>query len=67
MVTAAAPRVPRELLDQLAAGGRMVIPIGSRWEQDLLYVLKQKEGFTAKNLTPCRFVPLIGEEAWSEE
>lgn len=67
MVTAAAPRVPQELLDQLAMGGRMVIPVGSRWEQDLLYVLKHEEGFTAKNLTPCRFVPLIGEGAWSEE
>ncbi len=67
MVTAAAPRVPLELLDQLTVGGRMVIPVGSRWEQDLLYVLRQKEGFTAKNLTPCRFVPLVGEGAWGEE
>ncbi|MBE0414968.1 MAG: protein-L-isoaspartate(D-aspartate) O-methyltransferase [Dehalococcoidia bacterium] len=67
MVTAAAPRVPKELIDQLVIGGRLVIPVGSRWEQDLLQVIKQKEGYTAKNLTPCRFVPLIGEEAWSEE
>jgi len=67
MVTAAAPRIPQELLDQLAVGGRLVIPVGSRWEQDLLQVTKQEEGFTAKNLTPCRFVPLIGEEAWNEE
>lgn len=67
MVTAAAPRIPQELLDQLAVGGRLVIPVGSRWEQDLLQVTKQKEGFTVKNLTPCRFVPLIGEEAWDEE
>jgi len=67
MVTAAAPRIPQELLDQLAVGGRLVIPVGSRWEQDLLQVTKQKEEFTVKNLTPCRFVPLIGEEAWNEE
>lgn len=67
MVTAAAPRIPQELLDQLAVGGRLVIPVGSRWEQDLLQVTTQKEGFTVKNLTPCRFVPLIGEEAWNEE
>jgi len=67
MVTAAAPRIPQELLDQLAVGGHLVIPVGSRWEQDLLQVTKQKEGFTVKNLTPCRFVPLIGEEAWDEE
>ena len=67
MVTAAAPKIPQELLDQLAVGGRLVIPVGSRWEQELLQVTKQKEGFTVKNLTPCRFVPLIGEEAWNEE
>lgn len=67
MVTAAAPRIPQELLDQLAVGGRLVIPVGSRWEQDLLQVTKQKEEFTVKNLTPCRFVPLIGEGAWNEE
>ena len=67
MVTAAAPKIPQELLDQLAVGGRLVIPVGSRWEQDLLQVTKQEEGFTTNNLTPCRFVPLIGEEAWNEE
>lgn len=67
MVTAAAPRIPQELLNQLVVGGRLVIPVGSRWEQDLLQVRKQKKGVTVTNLTPCRFVPLIGEEAWSEE
>lgn len=67
MVTAGAPRIPQELIDQLTVGGRLVIPVGSHWEQDLLQVVKQKEGFTAKNLTPCRFVPLIGEHAWREE
>lgn len=67
MVTAAAPSIPKELIDQLVIGGRLVIPVGSRWEQDLLQVIKQEQGFTVKNLTPCRFVPLIGEEAWSEE
>ncbi|MFQ5925519.1 MAG: protein-L-isoaspartate(D-aspartate) O-methyltransferase [Dehalococcoidia bacterium] len=67
MVTAAAPSIPRELLGQLSVGGRLVIPVGSRWEQDLLQVIKQKEGFTVKTLTPCRFVPLVGEEAWNEE
>jgi protein-L-isoaspartate(D-aspartate) O-methyltransferase len=67
MVTAAAPRIPKELINQLVVGGRLVIPVGSRWEQDLLQVIKKKEGMTIKNLTPCRFVPLIGEEAWSEE
>lgn len=67
MVTAGAPRIPQELVDQLTMGGRLVIPVGSHWEQDLLQVIKQEDGFTAKNLTPCRFVPLIGEQAWIEE
>jgi protein-L-isoaspartate(D-aspartate) O-methyltransferase len=67
MVTAAAPRIPQGLVDQLIMGGRLVIPVGSRWEQDLLQVIRWGEGMTVKNLTHCRFVPLIGEEAWSEE
>jgi protein-L-isoaspartate(D-aspartate) O-methyltransferase len=67
MVTAAAPRIPQGLVDQLIMGGRLVIPVGSRWEQDLLQVIRRGEGMTVKNLTHCRFVPLIGEEAWSEE
>ena len=67
MVTAAAPRIPKELIRQLAVNGRLVIPVGSRWEQDLLQVRKQEKGMSITNLTPCRFVPLIGEEAWSEE
>lgn len=67
VVTAAAPRIPQGLLDQLAIGGRLVIPVGSRWEQDLLQVIRQKEEMTVKNLTHCRFVPLIGEDAWSED
>ena len=67
MVTAAAPGIPQGLLDQLIVGGRLVIPVGSRWEQDLLQVIKQKERTTVSNLTPCRFVPLIGDEAWNEE
>jgi len=67
IVTAAAPRVPQELLSQLVVNGLMVIPVGSLWDQDLLQVRKQEEGLAITHLTPCRFVPLIGEEAWSEE
>ena len=67
MVTAAAPRIPQELINQLAVNGRMVIPVGSRWDQDLLQVRRQEKGISITNLTPCRFVPLIGEEAWGEE
>jgi len=67
IVTAAAPRVPQELLDQLAFGGRMVIPVGPRWEQELIKIVKQKEGLITQNLGGCRFVPLIGEGAWEED
>lgn len=61
VVTAAAPDVPAPLFDQLADGGIMVIPVGGRWEQELLRV--RKEGRTARKeyLGGCRFVPLVGE------
>lgn len=67
IVTAAAPKIPQTLVDQLIVGGRLVIPVGSRWEQDLQQVIRRDEGVTVKSLTRCRFVPLIGEEAWDEE
>jgi protein-L-isoaspartate(D-aspartate) O-methyltransferase len=67
MVTAGAPKVPQVLLDQLAVDGRLVIPVGSRFEQDLMQVIKRKEGVVSTNLGACCFVPLIGEGAWDEE
>jgi len=67
MVTAGAPKVPQVLLDQLAVDGRLVIPVGSRFEQELIQVIKRKEGLVSTNLGACRFVPLIGEGAWDEE
>ena len=67
IVTAGAPKVPQVLLDQLAVDGRLVIPVGSRFEQDLMQVIKRKEGVVSANLGACRFVPLIGEGAWDEE
>lgn len=67
IVTAGAPKVPQELLDQLAASGRLVVPVGSRYEQELLKVIKRNHEIITQNLGPCRWVPLVGEEAWSEE
>ena len=64
IVTAGSPRVPERLLKQLASGGRLVVPIGSRWEQELLQITKNKSGNVINKLGGCRFVPLIGEEAW---
>ena len=66
LVTAAAPKVPQALLDQLKVGGRLVIPVGARWEQNLLQVVKREGGTEVNHLTGCRFVPLIGEDAWEE-
>ena len=67
IVTAASPRLPPPLIEQMAPWGRMVIPIGTLKEQDLTRVLRTDEGHTINMLGPCRFVPLIGEGAWPEE
>jgi protein-L-isoaspartate(D-aspartate) O-methyltransferase len=67
VVSAGAPKVPKELLDQLAFGGRLVIPVGPRYEQNLLKVVRKEHETTIEDLGPCRWVPLIGDAAWSEE
>jgi protein-L-isoaspartate(D-aspartate) O-methyltransferase len=67
IATAAAPNVPEELLEQLAIGGRMVIPVGSRYVQELCKVTKQMNRNKIENLGSCRFVSLIGRGAWEEE
>ena len=51
----------------MALGCRMVIPVGSRRAQQLMKVLRTPEGYTARSLGPCRFVPLIGRGGWKEE
>ena len=67
IVTAGAPNVPQQLLDQLDIGGRLVVPVGSPFEQDLIKVVKRKGRLVSTNLGPCRFVPLIGEGGWQKE
>ena len=66
IVTAGAPRVPQELLDQLVDGGRLVIPVGSRYEQQLLKVTRKGGRTRTQDLGGCRFVPLIAKGAWEE-
>lgn len=68
MVTAGAPTIPKPLVDQLAPGGRLVIPVGNRFTQELLKLYKDESGkiYTA-NLGGCRFVKLIGEHGWNDE
>jgi protein-L-isoaspartate(D-aspartate) O-methyltransferase len=67
IVTAGAPEIPQSLIDQLAMGGRMVVPAGSRRDQQLVRVTKTEAGVTLERLGECRFVPLIGgKEGWPE-
>jgi len=67
LVTAGAPRVPEELVRQLGVGGRLVIPVGKRHAQQLLSVRREKQGTRVTRHGQCRFVPLIGDDAWPEE
>lgn len=66
LVTAGAPCVPPDLLAQLAIGGRLVIPVGSRYMQELCRVTKRWRKNVTENLGGCLFVPLVGKGAWEE-
>ena len=67
IVGAGAPKLPTELVEQLEIGGRLVVPVGSRQEQQLIKVVRTHDGFSVDTLGGCRFVPLIGEGAWPGE
>ncbi len=66
LVSAASPDVPQPLLDQLAEGGRLIVPVGGREEQKLLMVTRAGTTFTRAELAPVRFVPLVGDYGWAE-
>jgi protein-L-isoaspartate(D-aspartate) O-methyltransferase len=66
LVTAGAPRVPEALRQQLAEGGRLVLPVGSRDGQMLERWTRRGDDFHRERIAPVAFVPLIGEEGWSE-
>ncbi|MDP7585410.1 MAG: protein-L-isoaspartate(D-aspartate) O-methyltransferase [Verrucomicrobiota bacterium] len=59
IVTAASPKVPQPLLDQLKPGGRMIIPVG-RWNQELLLIRHTPDGYQREHVFPVRFVPMTG-------
>jgi protein-L-isoaspartate(D-aspartate) O-methyltransferase len=65
LVAAAAPFVPEALVAQLAPGGRMLIPLGDRNEQQLTLVRRSDDGIEQEPVTRCTFVPLIGRFGWS--
>ena len=67
MVTAGAPNIPEVLIAQLAVGGRMVIPVGSRYSQELCKLIKGEDKNRVMNLGGCRFVSLIGKDAWDSD
>jgi protein-L-isoaspartate(D-aspartate) O-methyltransferase len=67
MVTAAAPKVPPSLLDQLDDQARLVLPVGSKYSQILEVWQRQGSQFVHETITAVAFVPLMGEEGWDEE
>ncbi len=64
IVTAGAPEIPAVLVNQLAIGGRMVIPTGNRYTQELIKIYRDEDGVQKQNLGGCRFVKLVGEHGW---
>ncbi|MDO9086861.1 MAG: protein-L-isoaspartate(D-aspartate) O-methyltransferase [Anaerolineaceae bacterium] len=67
LITAAAPKLPRPLLDQLKIGGRLVLPVGERWHQTLERWTKTSEDtFEHDQDIPVSFVPLVGKFGWSD-
>jgi protein-L-isoaspartate(D-aspartate) O-methyltransferase len=66
-VAAAAPRVPPALYDQLAEGGRLVLPRGTRRGQELVLVVRTPKGAAERRSIPCRFVPLVGDEGFGDD
>lgn len=65
LVTAGAPRAPGSLKAQLSPqGGRLVVPVGDRFLQELIRITRTGDDFRSEKLLACRFVPLLGEEGW---
>ena len=67
MVTAAAPKAPQSLLDQLVDGGSLVIPVGGKYSQRLEVWRRRGTRFKHKTITAVAFVPLVGDEGWKEK
>jgi protein-L-isoaspartate(D-aspartate) O-methyltransferase len=65
-VAAAAPTVPIPLYEQLRERGRLIVPVGTRYEQWLTIVVRTPEGPAERRVVPCAFVPLIGHEGFGQ-
>lgn len=66
IATAALPKIPEPLENQLAEGGRLVAPVGGRWSQDLIAARKENGKLHTQNICGCRFVKLVGKYGFSE-
>jgi len=66
LVAAGGPDIPQVLIDQLVMGGRLVIPVGDSYIQNLIIVTKTEEGIRKEDLGGCRFVKLIGKYGWED-
>ena len=66
LVSAASPDVPQPLVDQLADGGRMLVPVGGRDEQRLVLITRNGASLAREELDPVRFVPLLGDHGWTK-
>jgi protein-L-isoaspartate(D-aspartate) O-methyltransferase len=66
LVTAAAPAVPPPLVEQLTDGGRLVLPVGSAEQQELIRLVKHGGRTIEERLFACRFVPLLGRYGWRQ-
>ncbi len=64
MVTAAAPKIPSDLIQQLRVLGKLLVPVGGRMYQELISVEKKENKIEKKNLGGCVFVPLVGKDGW---
>ena len=67
LVSAASPKVPDPLVEQLAEGGKLLIPLGGMDEQELVMFTKKGQEIVRENILPVRFVPLLGMHGWTEE
>jgi protein-L-isoaspartate(D-aspartate) O-methyltransferase len=67
IITAGSPKIPDVLVNQLAVGGRMVLPVGDHYSQELIRIYRDEEGIQKTNLGGCRFVKLVGEHGWEED
>jgi len=67
IVTAGAPSIPQVLVQQLAVGGRMIVPVGGHYAQELVVITREEKAVRQSRLGGCRFVKLVGEQGWQSE